>query len=86
MNITEVNVTKQRKISAGLAGVEEAKNISRRITEAVQNGSFSFTINGTDFVPDVKSLNFSEPELSCDKGQALSDGVCGNLDIFYAHA
>ena len=44
-NTTGVNDTKESKISAGLAGVEIAKNISNAIKKAVQ--SLSLIVNGT---------------------------------------
>jgi len=75
-NTTGVNDTKESKILAGQAGVEMAKNISNAIKKAVQNGSLSLIINGTVFVLDKQSLNISEPERSCDTGQAYRNGVC----------
>ena len=76
-NKTGVNDTKQSKIMEGLAGVEIAKNISSEIKKVVENGTFSLTINGTVFIPDSQSLNISEPERSCDTGQAYREGYCG---------
>ena len=73
-NTTGVNDTKESKISAGLAGVEIAKNISNAIKKAVQ--SLSLIVNGTVFVLDKQSLNVSEPERSCDTGQAYRNGFC----------
>ena len=78
MNSTEVNATRESKISAGLEGVELAKNISSKIAKAVQDGNFTLNINDTVFVPDEQSLNISEPEQSCDAGQTFRDGICGN--------
>ena len=78
MNSTEVNATRERKISAGLEGVEVAKNISSKIAKAVQDGDFTLNINDTVFVPDEQSLNISEPKQSCDAGQTFRDGICGN--------
>ena len=75
-NTTWVNDTKESKISAGIAGLEIAKNISNAIKKAVQNGSLSLIVNGTVFVLDKQSLNISEPERSCDTGQAYRNGVC----------
>ena len=75
-NTTGVNDTEESKISAGQAGVEIAKNVSNAIKKAVQNGSLSLIVNGTVFVLDKQSLNISEPERSCDTGQAYRNGVC----------
>ena len=76
-NSTGVDDDKQSKIKAGLAGVETAKNLSSEIRKAVETGVLNLTINGTVFVPDRQSLNFSDPEILCAKGQSLRDGVCG---------
>ena len=76
---TGVNDTKQDKIMAGLWGMKIAKTIRSKIKQAVKRSSFSFTINGTVFVPDKRSLNISEPERSCATGQAYRDGVCGKI-------
>ncbi|CAH3141747.1 unnamed protein product [Porites lobata] len=75
-NSTGVDDEKQSKIEAGLAGVEIAKNLSSEIRKAVEIGVLNLTINGTVFVPDEQSLNFSEPEILCAKGQSFRDGVC----------
>ena len=58
-------------------GIEIAKNISSKTKKAVENGNFSLNINGTVFLPDVQSLNISEPVRLCNKGQAYRDGICG---------
>ena len=79
---TVVDDDKQSKIEAGLAGVEIAKNLSSEIRKAVESGVLNLTINGTVFVPDEQSLNFTEPVVLCAKGQSLRDRVCGNLYIF----
>ena len=68
---------------AGLAGIKIAKNISSEIKKAVENGSLSLNVRGTVFAPDMESLNISEPERTCDTGQAYKDGVCGNLRNAY---
>ena len=81
-NSTGVDDEKQSKIEAGLAGVEIAKNLSSEIRKAVEIGVLNLTINGTVFVPDEQSLNFTEPVVLCAKGQSLRDRVCGNLYIF----
>ena len=82
---TVVDDDKQSKIEAGLAGVETAKNLGSEIRKAVEIGVFNLTINGTVFVPDEQSLNFSDPVILCAKGQSFRDGVCGNLYIFITH-
>ena len=64
---------------AGLWGMKIAKTIRSKIKQAVKRSSFSFTINGTVFVPDKQSLNISEPKRSCATGQAYRDGVCGKI-------
>lgn len=84
-NSTGVDDDKQSKIEAGLAGVEFAKNLSSEISRAVETGVLNLTINGTVFVPDEQSLNFSEPGIFCAKGQSFRDGVCGNLFIIIIH-
>ena len=81
-NSTGVDDEKQSKIEAGLAGVEIAKNLSSEIRKGVEIGVLNLTINGTVFVPDEQSLNFTEPVVLCAKGQSLRDRVCGNLYIF----
>ena len=58
--------------------MEVAKNLSSEIRKAVEIGVLNLTINGTLFVPDKQSLNFSEPEILCATGQSFRDGVCGN--------
>ena len=65
--------------------MEIAKNISSEIMKAVKTGVLNLTINGTLFVPDEQSLNFSEPVVLCAKGQSFRDGVCGNLFIIIIH-
>jgi len=65
--------------------VEIAKNLSSEIRKAVKIGVLNLTINGTVFVPDEQSLNFTEPVILCAKGQSFRDGVCGNLYIFITH-
>ena len=84
-NSTGVDDDKQSKIEAGLAGVEFAKNLSSEIRRAVGIGVLNLTINGTLFVPDEQSLNFSEPVIFCAKGQSFRDGVCGNLFTIIIH-
>ena len=76
-NSTGAGDTKVSKVIAGLVGIKIARNVSIEIRKAVENGSFSFNINGTVFLPDAKSLNISEPVRSCNKGQAYRDGICG---------
>ena len=65
--------------------MEIAKNVSSEIMKAVKTGVLNLTINGTLFVPDEQSLNFSEPVVLCAKGQSFRDGVCGNLFIIIIH-
>ena len=65
--------------------MEIAKNLSSEIRDAVKIGVLNLTINGTVFVPDEQSLNFSEPVILCVKGQSFRDGVCGNLFIIIIH-
>ena len=65
--------------------MEIAKNVSSEIMKAVKTGVLNLTINGTVFVPDEQSLNFSEPVVLCAKGQSFRDGVCGNLFIIIVH-
>ena len=65
--------------------MEIAKNISSEIMKAVKTGVLNLTINGTLFVPDEQSLNFSEPVVLCAKGKSFRDGVCGNLFIIIIH-
>ncbi len=72
----EGNDTKESEIMIGEKGIQIAKNISSQIKIAVDNGSLSFTINGTKFIPDKKSLNITEPERRCTKGQTIKDGYC----------
>ena len=60
-NTTGANDTKDSKVSAGLVGMEIAKNISSNTKKAVEDGNFSLNINGTVFLPDVQSLNISDP-------------------------
>ena len=84
-NSTGVDDEKQSKIEAGLAGVEIAKNLSSEIRKAVEIGVLNLTINGTVFVPDEQSLNFSEPEILCAKGQSFREGVCGKWFIILTH-
>ena len=76
-NSTGAGDTKVSKVIAGLVGIKIGRNVSIEIRKAVENGSFSFNINGTVFLPDAKSLNISEPVRSCNKGQAYRDGICG---------
>ena len=76
-NSTRANDTKDSKVLAGLVGIKIAKNISRDIRKAVENGNFTLNINGTTFLPDAQSMNISEPIRSCNKGQAYRDGICG---------
>ena len=75
-NSTGANDDKDSKVQAGLMGVKMAKNISRAIKKAVENGNFSLNINSTVFLPDAQSLNISDPVRSCNKGQAFRDGIC----------
>ena len=75
-NSTGANDDKDSKVLAGLMGVKMAKNISRAIKKAVENGNFSLNINSTVFLPDAQSLNISDPVRSCNKGQAFRDGIC----------
>ena len=65
--------------------MEIAKNLSSKIRKAIEIGVLNLTINGTVFVPDEQSLNFSEPVILCAKGQSFRDGVCGNLFIIIIH-
>ena len=76
-NTTGANETEESKVSAGLGGIEISKNISSKTKKAVENGNFTLNINGIVFLPDVQSLNISEPVRLCNKGQAYRDGICG---------
>ena len=76
-NRTGAGDTKVSKVIAGLVGIKIGRNVSIEIRKAVENGSFSFNINGTVFLPEAKSLNISEPVRYCNKGQAYRDGICG---------
>ena len=76
-NTTGANDTEDSKVSAGLVGVEIAKNISSKTKKAVENGNFSLNTNGTVFLLDLQSINISEPVRLCNKGQAYRDGICG---------
>ena len=76
-NKTGANDTKDSKVLAGLVGIKIAKNISRDIRKAVENGNFTLNINGTTFLPDAQSMYISEPIRSCNEGQAYRDGICG---------
>lgn len=77
----EANETKEGQIMIGAEGTKIAKSISSHIASAVDNGSLSLTINGTLFVTNKESLNFSEPKLFCTKGQTLRDGYCCKYGI-----
>ena len=65
-------------------GVKIANNISSAIRKAVDKGSLSLNVNGTEFAADKESLNISEPERLCETGQAYRDGYCGKLLQFIA--
>lgn len=68
--------TKESEILAGEEGIQVAKNISREIKRAVDNGNLTLTVNGTVFVPDKESLSISEPKPLCTKGQTLREKYC----------
>lgn len=78
-NNTGTDDTKKSKIEAGLVGLTIAENISSEIRKAVEQRRFSLNITGTVFFPDKRSLNISEPERTCAKGQAYREGFCGKL-------
>ena len=60
----------------GEEGTKIAKNISSRIEAAIEKGNFSLNVSGTVFVTDRKSMNISEPQLFCIKGQTSRNGYC----------
>ncbi|PFX23098.1 sushi, von Willebrand factor type A, EGF and pentraxin domain-containing protein 1-like isoform X2 [Stylophora pistillata] len=74
----EGNDTDEGQIMIGEEGVKIAYNIGSLIKQAAQNGSFRFTVNGSEFVPDIKSLNISTPQRLCNKGQIYRNGFCLN--------
>ena len=71
--------SKESEIMVGKEGIVIIKNISSLIKSAVENGNLSLTSNGTVFLPDKQSLNFSAPIPSCAKGQALREDYCCKL-------
>ena len=71
--------SKESEMMVGEEGVLIVNNISSLIKSAVENGSLSLTSNGTVFIPDKQSLNFSVPKPSCAKGQALRENYCCKL-------
>jgi len=76
LNDTSEDGTIQDNILAGLRGIEVAEDISSAVRKAVDNGSFSLSVDGTLFVPDEHSLNITQPKRTCAKGQAYNDGYC----------
>ncbi|XP_078343207.1 uncharacterized protein LOC144628957 isoform X2 [Oculina patagonica] len=77
----KANDTKQDQIMIGEDGVQIAKNISRQIKFAVDNGSLSLTVNGTKFITNKNSFNISEPKPFCTRGQTFRDGYCLNCTV-----
>lgn len=72
----EANDTKEGQIMIGEDGVQIAKNISRHVITAVDDGSLSLNISGTVFITNRTLLNISEPKPSCANGQTFRDGYC----------
>jgi len=72
----ESNDTKEGQVMIGEEGMKIAKNISSRIEAAVENGNFSLNVSGTVFATNRKSMNISDPQLFCIKGQTFRDGYC----------
>ncbi len=79
----KANDTKQDQIMIGEEGVQIAKNISRQIKFAVDNGSLSLTVNGTKFITNKNSFNISEPKPFCTRGQTFRDGYCCKYRMEY---
>ena len=71
----EANDTKESQIMVGEKGIEIAKNISSQIKAAVDNGSLILTINGTQFIPEKKTLNITDPKPRCAKGQTITKNI-----------
>lgn len=76
----ERNATKESQIKIGEEGVQIAKNISRHMKIAVDNGSLSLNVNGTVFITNKESLHISKPKPYCSKGQTFRDGYCCKYD------
>ena len=73
--------TKESKIKLGDTGVQITQNISSQIVEVLDKGNFPITLHGKKFLPDKKSLNFSEPEKQCSEGQTFRNGFCRKLPM-----
>lgn len=70
--------TKESKIKLGDTGVQITQNISSQIVEVLDKENIPITLHGKKFLPDKKSLNFSEPEKQCSEGQTFRNGFCLN--------
>lgn len=72
----EGNDTSEDYIMIGEEGMKVAHNISNLIKQAAQNGSLRFSVNSSEFVPDIKTLNISDPQQLCYTGQIYRNGYC----------
>lgn len=73
--------TKESKIKLGDTGVQITQNISSQIVEVLDKENIPITLHGKKFLPDKKSLNFSEPEKQCSEGQTFRNGFCRKLPM-----